>query len=158
MWSTICKHWYNFFHDCITVSNVSGIIDWLFFCGHSATPSLSYTANVEGFNEYIMERTKLLVNDCHCSTCISPLFCKQGLTPYLIYSGLSPFHKIGAIYTCIKYWLVIRMAEEDFINFSKIHSKKCWKIYQWRLPSVTLVLSDPLIISIRKVPQKHTIL
>jgi hypothetical protein len=25
---------------------------------------LSYTANVEGFNEYIMERTKLLVNDC----------------------------------------------------------------------------------------------
>lgn len=85
-------------------------------------------------------------------------FCKQGLTPYSIYSGLPPFYKIGAIYTYIKYWMVIRMAEGDFINFSKIHSKKCWKIYQWRLPSVTLVLSDPLIIGITKVPQKHTIL
>ena len=36
---------------------------WLFFCDHSATPSSSYAANVEGFNEYVMERTKFLVND-----------------------------------------------------------------------------------------------
>ena len=32
------------------------------------------------------------------------------------------------------------------------------QICQLRLPSVTLVLSDPLIIGIKKVPQKHTIL